>query len=131
MKKVILLAFLLAGLNGYAQDFKIDSDVIFAGGIISPAPNYTKLNYLNLRRLNDSTWVLELQCFTEDSLGHWLLPNDDLIGTRSSSTVKEFTLTAEQANFPADSLMQSFWKPYLETIYPGRVSKGKAIFNKK
>ena len=131
MKKVILFVFILAGLNGYAQDFKIDSDVRFAGGIISPAPNYIKLNYHHISRINDSTWSYQAQFITEDSLGHQLLPNDDLTGTRSSGTVKEFTLTAEQANLSADSLIQLFWKPYLATIYPGKVSKGKAIFNKK
>ena len=131
MKKVILLAFLLAGLNGYAQDFKINSDVTYAGGIISKAPNNIKLENLHLNRINDSTWALTLQFFTEDSLGHQLIPNDDLIGTRARGTVKEFMLTSKQANFPADSLMQLFLKPYLATIYPGRVSKGTAVFNKK
>ena len=131
MKKVILLAFLLAGLNGYAQDFKIDSDVIFAGGIISPAPNYIKMNYHHIKRINDSTWSYQAQFITEDSLGHRLLPNDDMIGARSSGTVKVFMLTAKQANLPPDSLMQLFWEPYLGTIYPGKVSKGEAIFNKK
>ena len=131
MKKIILFVSILAGLNGYAQDFEIDSDVRFAGGIISPAPNKIKLNNLHLKRVNDSTWILTLQFFTEDSLGHRLIPNDDLTGTRSNGTVMNFTITSEQANFPADSLMQLFLKPYLTTIYPGKVSKGKAIFNKK
>lgn len=130
MKKTILFVFILAGLNGYAQDFKIDSDVRYAGGIVSPAPNYIKLNYHHISRINDSTWSYQAQFITEDSLGHQLLPNDDLTGTRSSSTVKEFTLTAEQANLSADSLIQLFWKPYLATIYPGRVGKGKAVFKR-
>ena len=131
MKKTILLVFILAGLNGYAQDFKIDSDVRYAGGIISPPPNYIKLIYHHIRRVNDSTWSYEAQFITEDSLGHQLLPNDDMIGARSSRTVKVFTLTAKQANLSVDSLIQMFWKPYLGTIYPGKVSKGKAVFNKK
>ena len=131
MKKIILLAFLLAGLNGYAQDFKINSDVTYAGGIISKAPNYIKLNYHHISRVNDSTWLYEAQFITEDSLRHRLLPNDNLTGTRSSGTVKEFTLTAEQANLSSDSLIQLFWKPYLATIYPGRVGKGKEVFRRR
>jgi len=131
MKKVILFVFVLAGLNGYAQDFKIDSEVKYAGGIVSQSPNYIKLNYHHISRVNDSTWNYQAQFITEDSLGNRLLPNDDLTGTRSSGTVKEFTLTAKQANLSADSLIQLFWKPYLATIYPGKVSKGKAVFDKK
>ena len=131
MKKVILLAFLLGGLNGYSQDFKIDSEVTYGGGIVSPAPNYIKLNYHHISRINDSTWSYQAQFITEDSLGHQLLPNDDLVGSRSSGTVKEFMLTAEQANLSTDSLIQLFWKPYLATIYPGRVGKGKEVFRRR
>ena len=131
MKKVILFVFVLAGLNGYAQDFKIDSDVKYAGGIVSQGPNYIKLNYHHISRVNDSTWSYQAQFITEDSLGNRLLPNDDLTGSRSSGTVKEFTLTAEQANLSTDSLIQLFWKPYLAIIYPGKVGKGKDVFDKK
>ena len=78
MKKVILLAFLLARLNGYAQDFKIESDVKYSKGVISLPPNYIKLRYHHVSRVNDSVWLYQPQFFTEDSLGHRLPPSDDL-----------------------------------------------------
>lgn len=131
MRKVILLAFLLVGMNVSGQDFKINAPVKYAGGIISSAPNYLKLNCIFMKRVNDSTWSYEAQYFTEDSLGHRLLPNDDLIGTRSSGTVKVFTVTSKQAGLHPDSLIDLFWKPYLETIYPGKVTKDKPIFTKE
>ena len=124
MKKVILLAFLLAGLNGYAQDFKINSEVRYAKGIISSAPNKIKLNYHHVSRVNDSVWLYQPQFFTEDSLGHRLPTSDDLVK-------KVFIITAEQANFTPDSLMQLFYLDYLESVYPGRVIKDKSVFNKK
>ena len=124
MKKIILFVFILAGLNGYTQDFKIDSDVRYAGGIVSQGPNFIKLNYHHVSRISDDVWLWEPQFFTEDSLGHRLPPSDDLIK-------QVFTLTGEQANFPPDSLIQLFYLPYLETVYPGRVIKDKSVFNKK
>lgn len=130
MKKIILLAFLLIGLSAKGQDFKIDAPVKYAGGIISQAPNYIKLNYLFIKRVNDSTWSYETQYFTEDSLGHRLLPNDDLIGSRSNGTVKVFTITSKEAGLHPDSLINLFWMPYLKTIYPGKVTKDKPIFEK-
>ncbi len=131
MKNTILLAFLLIGLSASAQDFKINSDVKYANGIISPAPNYIKLNYHFIKRVNDSTWSYEAQYFTEDSLGHQLLPNDDLTGSRSSGTVKVFTVTSKEAGLHPDSLINLFWMPYLKTIYPGKVTKDKPIFSKE
>ncbi|KKN36702.1 hypothetical protein LCGC14_0770900 [marine sediment metagenome] len=130
MKKVILLAFILIGLNVSGQDFKIDAPVKYANGIVSPSPNYIKLNSLFIKRQNDSTWSFEPQYFTEDSLGHRLLPNDDLIGSRSNGTVKVFTITSKEAGLHPDSLINLFWLPYLETIYPGKVAKDKPIFTK-
>ena len=124
MKKVILLAFLLAGLNGYAQDFKINSDVSYAKGIISIAPNMVKLNYSHIGRKSDDVWLWEPQFFIFDSLVNRLPQSDEL-------SKQVFTITAEQANFPIDSLMQLFYLPYLETVYPGRVIKDKSVFNKK
>ena len=124
MRKAILLAFLLAGLNGYAQDFKIDSEVRYAKGIISIAPNMVKLNYSHISRKSDDVWLWEPQFFIFDSLGHRLPQSDEL-------SKQVFTITAEQANFPIDSLMQLFYLPYLETVYPGRVIKDKSVFNKK
>ena len=124
MKKVILLAFLLAGLNGYAQDFKINSEVRYAKGIISSAPNKIKLNYHHVSRVNDSVWLYQPQFFTEDSLGHRLPPSDDL-------APQVFTITGVQAGFTPDSLMQLFYLPYLETIYPGKVTNDKSVFDKK
>ena len=124
MKKLILLAFVLAGLNGYAQDFKINSEVKYSKGVISLPPNKIILNYHHVSRVNDSVWLYQPQFFTEDSLGHRLPPSDDLVK-------KVFTITAEQANFTPDSLMQLFYLPYLETVYPGRVVKDKSVFNKK
>lgn len=125
MKKAILLVFVLAGLNGYAQDFKIDSTVTFAGGIKSVAPNYVKQNYHMVTRVNDSIWTYQAQFFTYDSLGHRLLPNDDLIGARSSRTVKEFTITSEQAELTPDSLRKLFYLPYLKTFYGNKVEAKK------
>ena len=124
MKKVILLVFVLAGLNGYAQDFKIDSDVTYAKGIISIAPNMVKLNYSHISRKSDDVWLWEPQFSIFDSLGHRLPQSDQL-------KKQVFTLTGEQANFPIDSLMQLFYLPYLENVYPGRVIKDKSVFNKK
>ena len=124
MKKVILLAFLLAGLNGYAQDFKIDSDVTYAKGIISIAPNMVKLNYSHISRKSDDVWLWEPQFFIFDSLGHRLPQSDQL-------KKQVFTITGEQANFPIDSLMQIFYLPYLEFNFPGKVTKDKTVFNKK
>lgn len=127
MKKLILLAFILAGLNGYSQDFKIDSQVKFAGGIKSASPNYIKQNYHMVTRVNDSVWIYQAQFFTYDSLGHRLGPNDDLIGSRSSGTVKEFVITSEQAELTPDSLRKLFYFPYLKTIYSNvsRIKKAK------
>lgn len=131
MKKAILLAFILTGLSVSAQDFKINSDVKYAGGIISKAPNYFRLNSYYVSRVNDSIWDIEMQYFTEDSLGHRLLPNDDLIGMRSSNTVVVFRRTSKEAGFPPDSSINVLIIPYLETFYPGKVIKDKPIFNKK
>ena len=124
MKKVILLAFLLAGLNGYAQDFKIDSDASYAKGIISIAPNMVKLNYSHISRISDDVWLWEPQFSIFDSLGHRLPQSDEL-------SKQVFTITAEQANFTIDSLMQLFYLPYLEINFPGKVTKDKTVFNKK
>ena len=124
MKKLILLAFVLAGLNGYAQDFKINSEVKYSKGVISLPPNKIILNYHHVSRVNDSVWLYQPQFFTEDSLGHRLPPSDDL-------APQVFTITGEQANFTPDSLMQLFYLPYLETVYPGRVVKDKTVFDKK
>lgn len=124
MKKVILLAFLLAGLNGYAQDFKINSDVSYAKGIISIAPNMVKLDYSHISRKSDDVWLWEPQFSIFDSLGHRLPQNDEL-------SKQVFTLTGEQANFTIDSLMQLFYLPYLEFNFPDKVTKDKTVFNKK
>lgn len=124
MKKIILLAFLLAGLNGYTQDFKIDSEVSYAKGIISIAPNTAKLNYSHIKRVNDSVWLWEPQFFIVDSMGHRLPQSDEL-------SKQVFTLTAEQANFPIDSLMGLFYEPYIFNLFPGKVTRDKTVFKRK
>ncbi|MGR3177021.1 MAG: hypothetical protein ACUZ8E_03065 [Candidatus Anammoxibacter sp.] len=125
MKKVILFVFVLVGLNGYAQDFEIDSDVSYAKGIISIAPNMVKLNYSHISRISDDVWLWEPQFSIFDSLGH-RLPQSVL-----ELSKQVFTITAEQANFTIDSLMQIFYLPYLEINFPGKVTKDKTVFNKK
>lgn len=117
MKKAILFVFILAGLNGYAQDFKILKPIKFARGIISTPPNYIKQNYHLVTRLNDTVWVYQSQFITYNSSNKRLLPNDDLTGWRSSKTVKEFTITPAQAELPPDSLRMLFIFPDLKGIY--------------
>lgn len=118
MKKIIiLLIFILTTFNGYAQDFRIDTAVTFSGGIVSQPPNYIRQNCHIVIKTNDSTWVYEPQFFTEDSLGHQLLPNDDLTGWRSRGTVIRFDVDSIQAELTPDSLRTLFILPDLKAIY--------------
>lgn len=121
MKKIILLA-VFAGLTcmANAQNFKVvDTTVTFMGGLTSSPPNYIRMQYHTVTKVDSAIWLYQPQLFTYNSAGIKLVENDDLIkyGWESSGTVYRQNITAKQADLSPDSLAFYFLLPNLESIY--------------
>jgi len=134
MKKLIIIALLLAGIKGYPQTdtiiwyddlkvYKIDTSVIWDTDT-SQAPNYLWANYFFISG-DDSIYQAQFIMHNDSTVNDTLLPTKDLMnnGWRSSGTVKEFKLNATQIEWTPEQLRDSLILPDLKTIYGNNVIK--------